>query len=267
MPPSSTTKPYRWLARYYDEIFSAFRTPVSAAREQLLAPIMPRVETACDLACGSGDTALALARKGIGMYAVDLAPEMCRLVRVKARHAQLRVRVVQADMRDFRLPQSVDLITCECDALNHVPRKADLAKVAKAVHRALQPGGYFFFDVNNSLGFERYWSGPVWFEKPGIVLVMRNGHSPQADRAWSDIEWFIGNRNCWRRHHERVEEVCWDSGEIRRTFREAGFDRIRAWDASPFFKAVVDVRRPHHQDPLITPGCRTFYLARKSPVR
>ena len=254
MPRTSVIRPYRWLAQYYDEIFSSSRFPIDAARARVLGRILPQVETACDIACGTGTTALALARKGIKMYAVDLSPLMCRLVREKAGRAYLPVRVFGADMRHFRLPESVDLVTCEYDALNHVPRRADLRLVAKAVLRALRPGGHFFFDVNNSLGFERYWSGTSWIEKPGVVVVMRTGHNRQADRAWSDIEWFIRDGSCWRRRHERVEEVCWDPGEIRRVFQETGFDQLRAWDAAPFFK----------DNPVIRPGCRTVYLARKS---
>jgi len=37
------------------------------------------------------------------------------------------------------------------------------------------------------------------------------------------------------------------------TLRAAGFDKVGAWDAEPFFKG----------DSRIEPGCRTFYLARK----
>jgi len=254
MPRTSMIRPYRELAQYYDKFFAPFRSPIDAARERVLGRILPHVETACDIACGTGTTALALALKGINMYAVDLSPLMCRLVREKAGRAHLPVRVLRADMRSFRLPETVDLITCEYDALNHVPHRADVRMVAKAVERALRPGGHFFFDVNNSLGLRRYWSGTVWIEKPGVAVVMRNGHNRQADRAWSDIEWFIRDGSCWRRRHERVEEVCWSSDEIRRIFQETGFDQLRAWDATPFFK----------DNPLIGPGCRTVYLARKS---
>ncbi len=178
---------------------------------------------------------------------------MCRAARENARRAGLPVRVIRGDMRSFRLPEAVDLITCEYDAINHVPRAADLRAVARAASRALRSGGYFYFDVNNSLGFRRYWNQTVWFEKNGIVLIMRNGHNTRADRAWSDIEWFIREGSRWRRHSERVEEVCWDGGEIRRVFEAAGFGRIRAWDGAPFFKG----------SPLIGRGCRTVYLARK----
>jgi len=253
VPRTLIVKPYRWLAQYYDEIFSPFRFPIDAARDRLLSRILPSVETACDLACGTGTTAMILARKGIAMYAVDLSPLMCRLASEKAERAGVPIRVLQADMRSFRLPKAVDLVTCEYDALNHVPRKADLRKVARAVARAVRAGGYFFFDVNNSLGFEQYWTSALWIEKPGVAVVMRNGHSREADRAWCDVEWFVRHGKLWRRYRERVEEVCWDSGEIRRTLQETGFDQVRAWDAAPFFK-----------DPVIGPGCRTVYLARKA---
>ena len=254
MPRIMANRPYGLLAKYYDQLFTFHLSWYEAARQRVLGGILLHLESACDLACGTGTTALVLAGKGIKMYGVDLSPTMCRLAREKSRHLGLPLRIVRADMRHFRLPEPVGLILCEFDALNHLERKGDLALVGRAVSRALRPGGYFYFDVNNSLGFERYWSGTAWFEKPGVAVVMRNGHSRQADRAWSDIEWFIREAGCWRRHHERVEEVCWSSSEIRRTLRKAGFDRISAFDATPFFTG----------DPKIHPGCRTFYLARKS---
>lgn len=251
--PRTAVVPYRWLAQYYDRVFPAARSPIDAARERIVGPLWPNVSLACDLGCGTGTTALALARRGIRMFAVDLSPGMCRLAREKAARAGLPVAVLCADMRRFKLPEKVDLVLSEGDALNHVARKSDLRAVAKAVARALNPGGFFFFDINNRAGFKRYWTGVFWIEKPGIVVAMRNGNDYRHDRAWTDVEWFVKERTLlWRRHQEHVEEVCWNREEIRSAMREAGFDRLRAFDAAPFWDGDW-IRR----------GCRTLYLARK----
>ncbi len=246
-------KPYEWVAQYYDLMFGSGRAPMDRARERVLGRILPRVASACELACGTGTTALALARQAIKMYAVDLSPWMCRLTREKARRAGLPLRVIRSDMRAFRLPEAVDLITCEFDALNHIPRKADLGTVAKSVARALRPGGHFYFDVNNRSGFARYWAGTFWMERPDVIMVMRSGNDAERDKAWSDVELFIQEGKLWRRRQEHVDEVCWSASEIERTLDKAGFDSVRAWDAAPFFN-----------DGLILPGNRTVYLARKA---
>jgi SAM-dependent methyltransferase len=247
------SRPYHWLARYYDTQFGLGRAPMDRARKQILRPILPRVQIACDLACGTGATAREFAARGIETFAIDLSPEMCRQIRAKARHAGLKIRVLQADMRSFCLPKPVDLITCEFDALNHIPRRSDLRLVAACAARALRRGGWFYFDVNNAPGFASYWTGTVCFEQPGVVLLMRNGHDLRRHRAWSDIDWFIRNGRFWKRHRERVEEVCWSEDEIRTALHREGFTSIQTWDSAPFFRQRA-----------ITPGCRTNYLACRS---
>ncbi|MBI3694769.1 MAG: class I SAM-dependent methyltransferase [Acidobacteria bacterium] len=248
--------PYRLLAVHYDRFFFfPFHRVWQRARRVLLGKILPQLGSACDLACGTGTTALAMARRGLKVFAVDLSPTMCRLAHEKARRAGVPVRVLRADMRTFRLPEPVDLVTCEFDAINHVPRKVDLTRVARAVARALRPGGYFCFDVNNRMAFQKIWPSTWWIERPGLVLVMHGGYDARRDKGWTIAEWFVREGRRWRRSRERVEEVCWAPAEIQRSLHLAGFDQIRSWDATPFFR----------DDPWIRPGCRTFYLARRSP--
>lgn len=245
------TATYHWLALYYDHFFE-YRRPFEAARKALVEPLLENAESACDLGCGTGTWALELARRGLRAYGVDLSPDMCRLARRKARAAGLRLGVIEADMRSFRLPEPVDVMTCEFDAMNHVPRKQDLPRVLRAASRALRPGGWFVFDLNNRLAFEKGWSQTVFAEKDPVVLIMRNRHEPGEDRACCDLEWFIRKGRLWERRREHVEEVCWTHAEVRVALRETGFHQVTARDAAPFF-----------DDHYTRPGYRTFWRARK----
>jgi SAM-dependent methyltransferase len=245
---------YKLLALYYDRLFEPMRAPLGRARRQILREILESTSAACDLACGTGTTAAELAGRGIRTYAVDASPAMCRLARRKARRAGVPVRVLHADMRSFRLPEPVDLVTCEFDALNHVPRKSDLGRVGRSVARALRPGGWFFFDVNNRPAFQKVWTGTWRHELPGIVLVMHGGYDRRRDKGWSSIEWFVRKGPRWRRSVERIEQVSWIATEIRQALRRAGFRTIRRWDEAPFV--------PEWK---LSPGFRTIYLAQKAP--
>ena len=254
MSSESSNKPYRWLARYYDQFFASFIPAAERARAVVLGGILPGVGSACDIACGTGTTALELATQGVRMFGVDLSPEMCRQARAKARKAGVPMQVLQADMRSFRLPERVDLVLCEFDALNHVENKSDLKQVARSVARALRPGGHFYFDVNNRLAFEKVWPGTWWQDKGDVALVMHGGYDRERDKGWTNVEWFFRKGRYWIRRRERVEQVSWTAANIRGTLRAAGFGQIRAWDATPFFGS----------DPYIFRGCRTIYLARRN---
>lgn len=253
MAPRRRASGYRHLAQHFDEIFAPLRRPLDEARRRILAPLLGGVHSACDLACGTGTTAVELARCGVESFGVDLSPIMCRLSKEKAKRAGVRLRVLRADMRWFALPRPVDLILCEGDALNHVPERKDLQSVAQAVSRSLLPGGHFYFDVNHDRGFETYWRGEFWVERPGLVVAMHNGHDTQAHRAWSDVDLFVREGRLWRRRRERVEEVCWTRAEIRAVLRASGFTAVRCWDAAPFFRGY----------PGFAPGCRSVFLARR----
>jgi SAM-dependent methyltransferase len=178
---------------------------------------------------------------------------MCSITRAKARRADVPVFVTRGDVRTFRLPEKVDLITCEYDAVNHVPQKSDLARVARAAGHALHQGGYFYFDVNNRRHLEKNWPGTSWVEKDGVGMLMLGSYDRQREKGCADVEWFVREKRCWRRFRERVEEVWWTPSEIRQTLRAAGFRHIQAWDSTLLYRG----------QPRVSAGCRTFYLAQK----
>ena len=249
-------KPYNLLARFYDQLQVQAPRMNHHARQKILGKILPRVRSVCDLGCGTGTTALEFARRGLKVYAVDLSPTMCRQAQQKAHRAGLPVRVICADMRTLRLPEPVDLVSCEFNPLNHLPRRADLARVARLIAKALRPGGYFYFDVNTRRTLEKLYPGGHWVERRDFCMVLHGGYDRRRKKGWLDVEWFLPAGKLWRRHHEHIEDVWWTDAEIRRALRRAGFRKIRSWDG-------LKVRPPSRER---RPGYDTYYLAQK-PLR
>jgi SAM-dependent methyltransferase len=301
MPRQSAKPPYSVFANFYDYVVEPLRGPNDRAREKVLGPLVRNVRSACDLCCGTGTTALELARLlaiqekaeatlrrrsailseaknlplGPRVYAVDKSREMLRVAREKFRRAGVRVRAVQAEMRTFRLPRPVDLVTCEFDAINHLSRKQDLTAVVRAIARALSPGGWFFFDANTTRAFKELWIANWIQEGPGFFMAAHGGYDQRRDKGWTVFDWFvatqpergaaldlrraalkggatIGTRG-WRRFTERFEEVAWPEDEIRRALQAAGLGVTGSWDLVRFAHGV----------PWAKPGCRIFWLARK----
>lgn len=87
-----STRPYALLAQHYDVLFLGSRAPLDAARQHALGRVLPGVTAACDLACGTGTTALALARKGIGALAPGPAPDYRPKLRSSLRSSAISLR-------------------------------------------------------------------------------------------------------------------------------------------------------------------------------
>jgi len=245
--------PYNLVARFYEQLQGRAPAMNRHARRKILGKILPRVRSVCDLGCGIGTTALEFARRGYRVFAVDPSPVMCRIAREKARRARLPVRVLRADARSFHLPQPVDLVTCEFNALNHLPRKADLARATRAVARALHPGGYFSFDLNTRRTLEELFPSGHWFETRDFCLALHGGYERRRKKGWLKFEWFLPAGKLWHRLRERIEEIWWTDAEVRRALKQAGFHRIRAWDATKVRPRSMQSR----------PGFDLYFLAQK----
>lgn len=103
------------------------------------------VANALDLGCGTGVLCEALHARGIDTLGVDLSREMIDLARQRAP----KLRFAVEDIVSMRLNERFDLATCTGDAINHIADLADVGRVFGNVRAALNPGGYFVFDLLN----------------------------------------------------------------------------------------------------------------------
>lgn len=255
MSKATTTAGYHVMARTYDMFFTSHREWFQQIRASILVDILPTARTVCDVGCGTGYTAISMAKQDTKVFAVDVSSTMCTLARANAKKAKVPISVIQADMQSFRLPKPADIVLAEYDVLNHLDAKSSLGLVAESVNRALVAEGYFYFDVNTSKVFKIIWPQVKGFsEQEDTVFVPHGGYDAERDKGWFVAEYFIRDGRRWRRVSERFEQVWWTQEEIQKTFEQAGFRIVRVVDASEMKLNGKGV---------IPPGYIVFYLAQK----
>ncbi|MDT8448061.1 MAG: class I SAM-dependent methyltransferase [bacterium] len=133
-----------FLGPHYDWIQGGFEA-LAARSAQLFEEIeLPPGggQVALDLGCGTGAQALALARRGYRVRALDLSAAM--LSQLEARKAQLAVECFEADMMDldrYAPEEGATLISCLGDSLLHLPNLVAVKSLLSLAAKHLAPGG------------------------------------------------------------------------------------------------------------------------------
>jgi SAM-dependent methyltransferase len=130
-----------------------------------------------DLGCGGGQAAIALARQGASVIAVDGSPEQLAVARGRAERAEVRIEWHLSDLADlaFLRADSVDL-AFSAFALAEVD---DLARLFRQVQRVLRPNAPFVFSHEHPLALATAYDRPA----PGTVPA---GGPPELRRSWFD---------------------------------------------------------------------------------
>lgn len=102
-----------------------------------------------ELAAGPAEHALEFARRGFAVTALDVSPAMCGWARRKARREGLHLHVVEADMRDFRLPGQVGLAVTMLNSACHLRTLDDFVAHLRAVARHTTPGGLYVLELTH----------------------------------------------------------------------------------------------------------------------
>ena len=106
-----------------------------------------------ELAAGPAEHARELARRGLEATALDLSAAMCARAGDLAKADGLSLTVVEADMRDFRLPGEFDLAITMLNSLCHLLSLDDMLRHLASVARHLAPGGLYIVELAHPADF------------------------------------------------------------------------------------------------------------------
>ena len=102
-----------------------------------------------DLACGTGEITVELAKHGFEVTGIDLSDEMLFIAQEKATSLGLSIPFYQQNMAELDGIGSFDCITIFCDSLNYLQNEQDVISTFQRVYEHLNEGGLFLFDVHS----------------------------------------------------------------------------------------------------------------------
>ena len=206
-----------------------------------------------DVACGAGEFAVAMARRGIAVTGVDQSPEMLALARQSAAASGVPITLLEQDMRDLAVPSPVDAATCLYDSLNYLVDELEFRRTFAAVAAAVRPDGLFVFDMNTLRGLAERWGNRTW-------IIQDADDAFEADQSHFDYDTGIAtlrvNAFLHRREglYERIAEVHRERGYpvpmIDAALAANGFERLGCWSSTTF-------------DPVTPETGRVYYAARR----
>lgn len=104
---------------------------------------------ALEFCCGTGRLTIPLAKAGIDITGLDLAPSMIARAREKAHAVRLKIRFIRGDMRRAFLGRKFKLVFIPFNSIQNTYSIVDVERVLTNVRRHLAPDGRFVFDIFN----------------------------------------------------------------------------------------------------------------------
>ena len=136
------------LSEYDDPRHYDLENPLGAEKTFFLDLVEGTGGPGLDVACGTGLLAGEMARCfGVEVTGIDLSAPM--LSHARDMSGDLPVTYVQADCRDFDLPEWYALAIMTGHAFQNMITDDDVISLFRCVYKHLQPGGHFAFETRN----------------------------------------------------------------------------------------------------------------------
>jgi len=216
-----------------DELWSAL-TPllfskkrggdVAEALPKALKLVQPTGKDVLDLCCGPGRWSIPFAQSGFRVTGVDRTKPFLNRARADARRAQVRIKWVRQDMRDFVRPGAFDVALSMFTSFGYFDDKGEDLLVLKNIFTSLRPGGSLLMEMAGKEILARIFqpttSSPL---SDGGVLFERH----EVFDGWSRMrnDWTLiknGKARTWRFH-----VTTYSGQELRDRLEQAGFNDVK----------------------------------------
>ncbi|HBM75927.1 MAG TPA: class I SAM-dependent methyltransferase [Clostridiaceae bacterium] len=222
---------YNEMAYYYDSLMDDVDYDAWAKYIIKLINMYNVVQNdVLDMACGTGNISVRMAKSGYDVTAFDISQDMLSVASMKALESKVRINFLAQDMYDIKLDGKYGIILCSCDSINYIIDPKKLKQVFEWVYGHLKDGGIFIFDINSSYKLRKIIGENTFtYDNDDIVYIWDN-HMGDDNTIEFYLTFFVKKGNLYHRFDETHIERIYEVSEIEKFLKESGFSRISKYN-------------------------------------
>ena len=212
---------YSQTAQYYDLIYN-FKDYAAEAEKitALIQKELPTAKTILDVACGTAEHAKLLSKR-FEVDGIDLEPAFIEIAREKVPSGNFWL----ADMSDFSLPKTYDVVLCLFSSIGYLPIREKVVAALESFKKHLNPSGVIF--VEPWITPENWQVGHtvmVTAESDGLKICRMNVAERVANCSILNFHYLVATKRGVEHLEEAHELVLYTKEEMMGCFAEAGLE-------------------------------------------
>lgn len=200
-------------------------------------------ERVLDMACGTGSLSVLFAEHGVSCYGMDLSEDMLTRAAMKTEGLTRPPLFLQGNMKDFSLPEPVDVLVCMLDSFNYMTSPEEGRQAIASFAKALRPGGMLIFDVRPPEQLRAFDGQMFMDETEDVVCIWRTEFDEKENQCFYGMDLFIRQGSLWRREREEHVEYAFSLDFLKETLEAAGFQNVTFYGERTFLPPQDDEER------------------------
>ena len=188
----------------------------------------------CDLACGTGNITIPMAKRGYDMTGVDISEDMLNIARAKS--DGLDILFLNQNMTKLDLYGTMGAFLCMIDGINYIlPPKSLLYLFTRIKTCFIDRGGLFLFDISTEHKLKKIIGSKTFVHcGKNIFYTWQNRYLPDKRLCDMFLTFFIKQGDTYSRFEERHLQKAHSPKELVSLLHKSGFETVDMYDELTF---------------------------------
>lgn len=200
-------------------------------------------ELVCDLACGTGNVTIPMAKRGYNMTGVDLSEDMLNVAREKSEG--LDILYLKQNLADIDLYGTMGAFLCMIDGINYILTPKSLQKLFMRMKKCfMDPDALFIFDISSRYKLENILGDNTFIHSEEKVFYSwQNRYVKERHLSDMLLNFFVKGKNGYERFEERHIQRAYSVDELTFLLKKSGFKTVDTYEAMTFNKPTSQSER------------------------